>query len=398
MWVYYVDTRRSGQCSGHEDQPYYNHNYLQLFKSSDGINWTGPQTLIDWDFDTDRFYLSPAVVQVDSTHFYMWMTDTSQNIYVFESADGMNWGLPQLINLAERAWHMNVGYIPSKNEFWMIMIDSSTGGNIGWAVSSDGLNWDNFPNRRVLMPGAGLWDNTLYRSCFLYDEETDLLEIWYSAYNSNSIWHTGFVNTDYSDMLEMLEMNIFKDWTIYRNGGSWSTSSENMKRGHLGGKLVQSSTTSHQIVLKDIPETTNFTAEWDMYDDMDSTAFKLVRINNGKPGNQTGIGVWTGSSPAYYSYHNKSYAYTVTSVPRSSGWHKFGIKLSSGSTAEYFIDGIYAGSLNGLFDKCLSLSVEGFSGGTNTFYVDDIRFRKTVTNEPAASSTEVYEHGSWDLF
>ncbi len=396
MWVYYIDTRRSGQCGGHEGQPYYNHNYLQLFKSSDGINWTGPITLIDWNLGSDKFYLSPAIVQVDSSHFYMWMTDTSQNIYVFESIDGMNWGLPQLINYAEHAWHLNVEYIPSKAEFWMITLDEYSGGNIAWAISMDGLNWQNFPNRRIMIPAPGAWDNTLYRSCFVYHEDTDLLEIWYSA-NRSGIWHTGFVDTNYSDLLSLLETSVYSDWKLIRTGGTWSTS-DYPKRGKMSGKLVQSSTSSHQIVLKDIPETINFIAEWDMYDDLDTSAFKIVRINNSKPGSQTGIGVWTGSSSAYYSFHNKSYVYTVTDVPRSSGWHKFGIKLSSASTAEYYIDGAYSGSSGGLFDKCLSLSVEGYSGGTNTFYVDDLRFRKSAVSEPGVSSSEAYEQGSWDLF
>ena len=328
----------------------------------------------------------------------MWMTDTSLNIYVFESSDGMSWGEPQSINYAEKAWHLNVGYIPGKNEFWMITLDNSSGGNIAWAVSKDGLNWENFPNRRVMMPGSNAWDSKLYRSCFLYKEETDLLEIWYSAYSNSTVWHTGFVSTDYSDLLEILESDDVADWTIYKSGGSWLTSSENVKRGTMSGKLVQTSTSSHQIVFKDIPETTDFIAEWDVYDDGDETAFKLVRINDGQPGKQTGIGVWTVSSSGYYSYHNKSYDYTVTSVPRSKGWHKFGIKLSSGSSADYFIDGIYVGSLSGLFDKGLSISVEGYSGGPTTFYIDDIRFRKAADVEPAVNSSGDVKQGSWDLF
>jgi hypothetical protein len=396
MWVYYVDTRRSGQCLGHEGQPYFNHNYLQLFKSSNGVNWTGPITLIDWNLTYETFFLSPAVVRLDANHFYMLMTDVSQNIYRFESSDGMNWGAPQLINYAEHAWHLNVEYIPSKAEFWMITLDNYSGGNIAWAVSKDGLNWENFPNRRIMMPSAGAWDDTLYRSCFVYHEDTDLLEIWYSAHRSG-VWHTGFVDTDYSDLLEILESSVYADWQLIRVGGTWSTS-DNHKRGKLAGRLVQSSTSSHEIVLMEIPETTNFIAEWDMLDDLDNTAFKIVRINNSEPGSQTGIGVWTGSSTANYALHNKSYSYMATSVQRTSGWHKFGIKLTSGSTAEYFIDGASVGSASGLFDKCQSISVEGFSGGPTTFYVDDIRLRKAATVVPSVGSFEPPEEGSWDLY
>lgn len=396
MFVYHLDTRHSSECSSYAGQPYYNHNYLQLFKSSDGIHWTGPITLIDWDLNTDKFFLSPAIVQRDTDHFYMWLTDQKNGeVYWCESGNGINWSDPVKVNLPDIAWHLNVEYIPSRDEYWMIYVVYGTR-NISWAVSKDGFNWTYF-SKYILTPKAGAWDNSLYRSCFLYDEMTDLLEIWYSAYDSNGAWHTGYVNSDYSDLLGMLEAS----WTLYKTGGTgdtWSASTENVKRGSLSGKLVQKSINDYRVALKDLPEMTNFIAEWDMYDDLDDTAFKIVRINNGKPKPQTGIGVWTRNSTTNYAYHNSSYSYTATGVQRSAGWHKFGIKLSSNSTAEYFIDGLKVGSLSGLFDKCLSISVEGFTGGPTTFYVDDIRLRKTASVEPFVNTSGASEHGIWHLY
>ena len=81
MWVYYLDTRRGTRCGGYEDQPYYNHNFLKLFKSSDGINWTGPDTLIDWDFSTDKFYLSPRSCP-GRLHPFLYVDDGYQSEYL----------------------------------------------------------------------------------------------------------------------------------------------------------------------------------------------------------------------------------------------------------------------------------------------------------------------------
>ena len=398
MFVYYIDTRRARCCAGHEGQPYYNHNYLQVFRSSDGINWTGPITSIDWDLDEIPLLLSPAIVQMDYNLFYMWITNGSWDIYFYESPDGINWGEPVKINLDDKAWHLNVEYIPSKNEFWMIYLDNYSNGNVAWAISEDGINWTNFPSRDILTPNYGAWDNTLYRSCFLYDEENDFLKIWYSARNGG-IWHTGYVDSDYSDLLDMLQTNIADGWTIHRTGGSWSTSSENVKRGSLAGKLDQTSTSSHQIVYTQVPEMTNIVVEWDMYDDMDVDAvFKQVRINNGTLGNQTGIGVWSGSSIVSYALHSKSYSYAPTGISRTKGWHKFGISVFSDSETEYYIDNSSVGTLSEQIDRCASISVEGFSGGPTTFFVDDIRIRKTSSDEPVISNTGDQETGSWDLF
>ena len=400
LWIYYLDTRRNSICGGSTHR-----NYLKLIKITEGFVVSSPITVIDWDLNTTPLYLSPAVVQVDSDLFYLWYTNGSSLIYRCTSTDGINWGTPQVINLGSTSWHLNVTYVPEKNEFWMFNHTTYGGKTLNWAISEDGMNWTPYINRAVVSAGAeGAWDSTPYRGSVLYDASADELMIWYSCNSGER--RTGFVSTDYSDMLALLALSDFEGWNIYKTGGSFSTSTEQIKRGNMSGKLVQDSTASaaKQIVYKPLGSTmSNFILEWDMYDDMDDTAFKLVRINGSStvyP--QTGIGVYTVASETNYAYHSRSFSYTPTSIARSLGWHKFGIKLTADSLAEYFIDEVSAATLTGQFDNGASVSIEGFPGSspgytTTTFFVDDIRVRKAADTEPEVGIAGSEQEGLWDL-
>jgi len=397
LWLYYLETRRASKCGGS-----YNDNALKLFKSSDGVNWNGPTILIEWNLNDEPLYLSPSVVQLDSNEFYLWMTNGSDEVLFYESTDGKTWGIPQAVNIAENVWHMNVSYIPEKDEFWMLTQPASADCPLRWAVSTDGINWTTYPNRPVISPSVSGWDTTPYRGSFLYDAASDQLQIWYSAYTRDPsvIWHTGYVEADYSDFLDSLLLANTGEWSIYNTGGSWATSSLKKKRGSLSGRLEQSSTTAgnKQIVYRAEPVANNFYLEWDMFDDGEEEAFKLVRINSGTLGSQTGIGVYTPTSVDNYVYHSKGFVYTETSVVRTLGWSKFGIKLTSDATASYFINDTAVGSNTGQFASGASISVEGYYTVPTVFYVDDIRVRKAAAIDPTIGTPGAEQEGSWLLY
>jgi len=397
LWVYYLDTRRAHRCEN-----VCNDNYLILFKSSDGINWNGPFPLIHWDLDDEPLYLSPSVIQLDVDEFYLWVSNGSDTVLLYESTDGENWQLPQEVNLDDMVWHLNVSYIPEYDEYWMLSVYPSGSGSMHWAVSTDRINWTTYPARPVLVPSESGWDTNPYRGCFLYDADTDLLRIWYSAYTRNPgvEWHTGYVETDYTEFLARLLQTSIGVWTLYNEGGSWTTSCEKVKRGNLSGRLQQTSTaggTSH-IVYRTEPVAGDFYLEWDMYDDLDEDAFKLVRINSATLGSQTGLGVYTGKSDEFYVYHDRNYGYTTTGIERTPGWNKFGIKLASDTTASYYINDISVGSNASQFAESTTVSVEGYYSQPTVFHVDDIRIRKAASVEPAIGVAGSEEEGSWLLY
>jgi hypothetical protein len=406
LMLYYLDTRRAGRCGGHEGEDYYHHNFLQMFTSSDGVTWAGPTPVIDWDLDVEPLYLSPAILQMGEHEFYLWVSNGSNTVLLYESDNGIDWHSPSPVNIADNVWHLNVSYIPGKGEYWMLTDYPSRSGSLRWAVSTDRVNWTTYPNP-VLVPGVSSWDTHPYRGAVLYDDANDLLRIWYSAYKRDPVvWHTGYMETDYSEFLTELETPFPPAaWRHKEGGGSWATSTEQVKTNGLGGlmsgKLEQSSTTSKQIVYRSESLGNNFRIEWDMYDDMDDVAFKLFRLNQGELGSQIGAGVYTGSSADNYVFHNKTYSYTDSGIPRSTGWHTFGITLRDDSSAAYFVDGAQVGSEAGQFDHGASVSAEGFRNGdpamNTVFYLDDIRVRKTAVTDPSIGDVGPEEVGPWPM-
>jgi hypothetical protein len=351
-------------------------------KSSDGIKWSSPQTVIDWDLSNYELMLSPSVVRMSDNLYYLWMTNGYDAAFRYTSTDGINWTAREQINTPDYAWHMNVKYIPEKSEYWMLYNYPAQHGMLKFARSTDGMNWTTYPNA-VMMSSTSGWDTNLYRSTFVYDNTTSQFKIWYSAYTDEQIWHIGYVNKTYSDMLNALSAP--SGWTKWNGLGFWMTSSDIKKRGTYSGKLIQLSgyENNQMIIHKDAPFQNNFYEECDMYDDLASDAFKMFRIHGD---GEVGLGVYSGSSNDYYSFHSNSYEYTNTNQKRTLGWHKFGILLKADSSVAFFIDGINVGTLSSQFNDATAISIEGLSLQPSTFYIDDIRVRKYADSEPSLNS------------
>ena len=132
------------------------------------------------------------------------------------------------------------------------------------------------------------------------------------------------------------------------------------------------------------PFANSFYLEWDMYDSLDSTAFNMVRVVN-PADKRLGVGVWTGSSPTHYVFHDQNYGCVVTAKARSGGWHKFVTLVRNDGSITYYIDGQNVGSLTGQFANASRVQVEGYYGGITTYYVDDVRVRKWNAAEPMVS-------------
>jgi hypothetical protein len=175
---------------------------LTLMRSSDGINWSEPEYLITW-----RYYPydegSPAVIKQGSDWHYWAMIDNAPHKVTYRhSEDGKNWSEGQNITFSPvppfLPWHLDVIYVPTKLEYWMLFCDSSGyGARLVFAKSKDRLNWT--PSiAEVLSPSVYGWDcRRLYRSTMLYDSNSELLRVWYSAEDSCSVWHTGYTETNY---------------------------------------------------------------------------------------------------------------------------------------------------------------------------------------------------------
>ena len=105
-------------------------------------------------------------------------------------------------------WHIEVARVLSKNEYWMLSAAYPNERNCGntvlfFARSTDGINWTTY-NKIALATGLG-WDaGEIYRSTLLYDQEKDLLKVWYSA-RSGRDWHLGYSQANFTTFLNWLQ-------------------------------------------------------------------------------------------------------------------------------------------------------------------------------------------------
>ena len=200
LWLYYLDKTFPG---------------IVRMRSSNGVNWSAAEHVLG---APALQCLSPAVEKSGST-YYMWLVDTpsgwnstSSKIQLHTSSDGKNWSAPQTAEIDQPGyviWHIDVSWVPSKSEFWMLLASYPVGTSSGntslfFARSSDGLHWTTY-RRPILWASGSGWDSgEIYRSTFVYDEPTDKLRIWYSA-ESKQTWHTGYTECNYTALLSWLE-------------------------------------------------------------------------------------------------------------------------------------------------------------------------------------------------
>jgi len=198
------------------------YNQTKLTKSSDGVNWTSAQTVIN---DTRNAYsdLSPTI-QVDYNSqtgvWYMWYVNVAGESDWFlerrQSTDGITWSSPTELSTSAftqpgtEIWHIYIQYIPSQNEYWALAAcvpDTDTTDTqrteLYFFKSADGLNWVNYSKPVTPFGSTGAWDEArIYRSTFVYDPTTDAFKVWYSAANAvDGAWRIGYTQNTYENMM-----------------------------------------------------------------------------------------------------------------------------------------------------------------------------------------------------
>jgi len=385
-------------------------------KSSDGINWSATAESLT------SGGVSPAIIYKDGTYqlWYVSIPGNNNNSLKYRtSTDAVNWSTEQSVTYTQDSstgympWHINVIWVPEKQEYWLLdsgatvrtkdkAINRDT--RLFFAKSSDGLNWTSYP-RQIIQLGEQ-WDNYfMYRATGLYDNQNNKIRIWYSALSGDSSWHTGYTEGDYdtflSNVATSIDYNNYKKWTDYpwvvgdsdKSGGTFAYTADRAKFGSGSVRVTQQarvwSEAQHYIrankTISTVPS--NFIAEWYMYDNLLQAGFKVVRISKGDYGNNLGMGVWRGSSSVNYVYQSSS-GYTVTSVSRSEGWHKFGIALDDQGTATFFIDDVNVGSKTGQTAGRDTVNFQGYVGDqtdATSYSIDQLVIRSYSSPDPAAS-------------
>jgi hypothetical protein len=115
-------------------------------------------------------------------------TAPSTTIELRRSSDGVAWSAPQAVTvtgLTGWAWHLDVEWIPSRQEFWAVYPAKVAGGcttaALYFARSTDGIHWTASPGPLLARGALAELQDVVYRSSLAYDADEDLVTIWYSG-------------------------------------------------------------------------------------------------------------------------------------------------------------------------------------------------------------------------
>lgn len=179
--------------------------------SDDGLSWTkdenpvlGPGEADEWD---SRGVSFPSVLLREGV-FHMWFTGYSSDGIFYSigyatSTDGLNWeknaGNPVLENGSSGEWDNGNLKAPSVvfdgSEYHMFYdaFTNNAGNSIGHATSTDGISWTKDPQNPILSSEGGTWDyNTAELQTVVYCNDT--FHMWYSGGRFLE-WDIGFATS-----------------------------------------------------------------------------------------------------------------------------------------------------------------------------------------------------------
>ena len=362
---------------------------LMLVRSSDGVTWSEPEALnVTCPLDGD-VELSPAVVRRSATEWHYWAYNyrharATWHVVHRTSTDGLTWGESADCTLSSgpSPLQLEVRWIESLNCYLMMVSP-----NLWLQTSTDGVTWS-WPSTSAVMYGrAGEWDAMIYKATVV--AEGDLLRFWYTGYNGYA-WHTGYTSKLYSDLFESHtadagDLNPDKGgglwpahWTrISSTISTWLRSTEQYKRGGHSGKLIGGA--SPELKLSRIPAVkADAYYEIDFYDPGPAFVMWKCRPIFGA----LMIGANDSTSAAYYVTSGKGWSYEATTAPRSVGWHKFGILVTSGGVAKMYVDDVLVKEATGQYAS-IAWNEIGSQSVDSTTYWDDFRVRKYAATEPS---------------
>jgi hypothetical protein len=186
---------------------YYRHvpgdNFILMTRSTDGLRWTDPVQVVH---RPAHEVVSQSVVRRGPGDWWMYSVNAgergcggpSTTIEVRRSMDGVSWTDPEPLGLATKdlfAWHLEVQWIPSRNEFWALYNVKRNGGcatpALFMATSPDGYTWTELPAPVLARGRIPELTDIVYRSTLDYDPASDAITFWYSgaAYNGKAyVW------------------------------------------------------------------------------------------------------------------------------------------------------------------------------------------------------------------
>ncbi len=221
--------------NGYDTQPYYAGNLRVGYATSpDGINWTKYGNTPVLDLGTsgswDSFWAYVNTVLYEDGEYKMWYSgfDGLQGLGIgyATSSDGINWtkysGNPVMSNGSPGVWdavhvqNPRVIHNGSIYEMWYNGSNGSNGNAVGYATSSDGINWTKHTANPVLLLGSpGSFDSQwAWSPSILLDGS--VYKMWYSGYDGNS-YRIGYATDSTLVSSVPVENQVLNGFKLHQN-------------------------------------------------------------------------------------------------------------------------------------------------------------------------------------
>ncbi len=182
-------------------------NEIWMVRSTNGVQWSAPVLTVH---ATNHLIVSPTVVRRSATEWLMWSVNagslgcgsSSTTVEQRTSSNGVDWSDPKAVSLSDPdgfAWHIDVEWIPSRNEYWAVYPIKIAGGcttdRLRFATSADGMHWRSYPSPLLLKGVTDQLRDVVYRSTLDYDATADVVTLWYSGAKNEEgtySWHNAW--------------------------------------------------------------------------------------------------------------------------------------------------------------------------------------------------------------
>ena len=168
--------------------------------STNGINWTNFQLVVDMGsegtYDTHRTY-SPSVIKESDTSYKMWydgFDNDKYRIIYCTSTDGINWtNFQMVVDVGLEGTYDTIHvYSPSvikeSDTSYKMWYDGTDGQRyrILYCTSTDGINWTNF--QMVVDVGSeGTYDTWRTHMPHVMKESSNSYKMWYTGYSDKFV-------------------------------------------------------------------------------------------------------------------------------------------------------------------------------------------------------------------
>ena len=195
-------------------------NIVRLTTSRDGVNWSAP---VEVARAPNHQLISPTVVRRGPNEWLMWAvngnigcTGNDATVELRRSINGTAWSNPEPVVLSQHGvfpWHIDVEWIPSRQEYWALYNVKTPGtcatGAVYLATSPDGLHWRTYPSPVLAQGVVPELRDVVYRSTFSFDAASDAVTFWYSGArfdNDMYIWRSAVQRRQRADLFATINM------------------------------------------------------------------------------------------------------------------------------------------------------------------------------------------------